>query len=1005
MQDDQQKHEDRPEQDDNDKYLEYIFTDARDVRSDFDRIVIHSEDVNFPIRVFLIHGISLVGKTTALRMIRLLCRKQGITVGLVDVAEEPGLISQISILNAWNKELSEAGLSLTTYTSTYDRYFELNHIVNTQATKELQLGQEDNHNLSFKSLIGSSSDGTHEIYKSWLRRKYSSEDADIWSDLVNSLREAFIQDLKCPTNANKRIVLMLDSYDKIASLDKWICSLINNLPKNVITVIAAQAVPYWERYWPGYMGFLHPVEMLPMLPDDIRELIKKAYKHDNQFKQQADLDLNPEVVDGIVKFAQGLPMVARTAVLSWSQLRNKPWVDVKHDVLDQIFNEVMAGVSDENRKAFKFAAILRKFDESSLHAILECDATKIIEELKKWPFVYPCGGKWSIHDKMRKLIIDDIRLRSEREFTSANERAVAYYQSQQAASPAESEQLELEILYHKIFANEADGINIFRDHAEFMATSMLRDRLQSFLDKAKDYDLKDENKLWVDFYNARLDDLKQESDKAVKGYQAIVDNVKAEPILRAYALFYLGCQYSSRDKLGKIEYFDKAESSFKKSLNMIPEPDNKLIHAHALLCRIYRLKWRFDDGLKELNIMMDFHEKRGDIRGKVSTLGNYKSTYCIMGDWGNAYSVMRLGKDLLKKSPEFPILTHSFEECPWIYIWTGRYSKAESVTRTESDYFNKINATFPYLVFLKDLCLAMGMQGKYEESLQGFLELHGRHKDCKSEIASLKGYWGLILTMRGNLPEAEKHLQDSIALKEEIHDELGISEVLNWQGELCEAKASGYEGELKTRELESAKNFYLASRPQAHVRYYIECGAVVGLARVSYLQNDYRAAEGYLDEADELINKYKYKYHDYAAQTSVMRGHMQWRTTSGLTLFSNKTAYKSALENYKKGLMHALQYNRFVLDEILSGQSRRAIPLIKPILTTCIEHGEEGHRLLEDLRTWWEKGVNTLEGNYPGGIPLQGAEKQARENERGDGKPQQTVIEQIDEALSGNWAS
>jgi hypothetical protein len=108
---------------------------------------------------------------------------------------------------------------------------------------------------------------------------------------------------------------------------------------------------------------------------------------------------------------------------------------------------------------------------------------------------------------------------------------------------------------------------------------------------------------------------------------------------------------------------------------------------------------------------------------------------------------------------------------------------------------------------------------------------------------------------------------------------------------------------------------------------------------------------------------------------------------------------------FKEAMIYALRYNRFLLDEVLSGRPRGA-PL-HPIIPHCLDRGEEGRRMLIALRDWWKTGVNDIGSPRPDtispileGIPLMEAERIAREREPGDGSPQKAVIDQVETALS-----
>ena len=116
------------------------------------------------------------------------------------------------------------------------------------------------------------------------------------------------------------------------------------------------------------------------------------------------------------------------------------------------------------------------------------------------------------------------------------------------------------------------------------------------------------------------------------------------------------------------------------------------------------------------------------------------------------------------------------------------------------------------------------------------------------------------------------------------------------------------------------------------------------------------------------------------------------------------TGFDAALRFYQLALIHALRYNRFLLDEALAG-SEQGTPL-RPIIEHCLERGKEGQRMLVALRDCWQSGMNDIGtprpdtiSPIPEGISLLEAERLTRQRETGDGSSQQSVVEQIIRAL------
>jgi len=121
--------------------------------------------------------------------------------------------------------------------------------------------------------------------------------------------------------------------------------------------------------------------------------------------------------------------------------------------------------------------------------------------------------------------------------------------------------------------------------------------------------------------------------------------------------------------------------------------------------------------------------------------------------------------------------------------------------------------------------------------------------------------------------------------------------------------------------------------------------------------------------------------------------------------------FDAALRYYRHALIYALRYNCFLLDEVLSGRPQGT--LLRPIISECLKHDEEGRRMLIALRDWWQSGTNDIGtprpntiSPIPESIALLEAEHIACWREPGDGSLQRSVVEQIENAVArrGNEA-
>ncbi len=255
-------------------------------------------------------------------------------------------------------------------------------------------------------------------------------------------------------------------------------------------------------------------------------------------------------------------------------------------------------------------------------------------------------------------------------------------------------------------------------------------------------------------------------------------------------------------------------------------------------------------------------------------------------------------------------------------------------------------------------------------------------------------YWGVfygeIFLLEGNLNEAELRLRKSLTWKGNLKPGY-LTIALDLLGRLFE---------LRHRWTEAEESYHqsLNSGLGCH---YLNSSALTGLIRVKHAQGDYAAIPPLLAEAEQLAQQYE--YNDHLASLRLTQGHLAWE---GVGQVSNLSyGFDAALRYYQHALIYALRYNRFLLDEVLSGRPQGT--LLRPIIPECLKRGEEGRRMLIALRDWWQTGLNDIGtprpdtiSPIPEGIPLLEAERIAREREPGDGSPQKSVVEQIESALA-----
>jgi tetratricopeptide (TPR) repeat protein len=294
-----------------------------------------------------------------------------------------------------------------------------------------------------------------------------------------------------------------------------------------------------------------------------------------------------------------------------------------------------------------------------------------------------------------------------------------------------------------------------------------------------------------------------------------------------------------------------------------------------------------------------------------------------------------------------------------------------------------------YLIqnFLCDYGWTLGAQDKFVQAIQSFEEsltiLDGLKDIQKIERASKISFFGAVLLRKGEFQKGKELLIEGLKIKETLQDVPGIQEPLLWLAFATESFG----------ELDEANNYYNQCLEwKWYGRYYFDCAAITGLIRVKHAQGDHAAIPPLLAEAEQLAQQYE--YNDHLASLRLSQGHLAWENDNPA----------ETLAFYQKAMTYALRYNRFLLDELVSGRPQ-GTPL-RPIIPSLREHGESGRKTLMALHDWWQTGTNDIGtprpdtiSSIPEGIALLEAEKLAREREPGDGSIQKSVVEQFEAVL------
>ncbi len=995
---------------DQDKELADYFTDVEELQELFKQYV---SEKTLAKRIFVIHGIGGVGKSSLLRMFRRYARSHRVPVGLASADDAK---SALDLLVRWDNDIHAGGVILPTFSRAFKRYRALlakpieqgkkahsthdrrGGFASKFASKSVEVASGALAGAALGSFIpgigseiGAAAGGvigemSADALLDWLHAQgFSTTDIEFLHDPAKLLTEDFLKDLAL-ASTQRRIVLILDAFEKMGILKEWASYFAQRLASNVLFVVAGREVTGLE--WPGYLAMADDHILEPMQAHNVRKLVE------NYHRKMVGSEANSKHINEIVSFAAGLPIAVTTAVSLSVYYHAKSFEEVQIKGFDEVIKQLIGQVPPRTMTALEAASVVRYFNRDILRDVMnQPNVHAIYTELTALPFVFPQKEHFRMHDSFRDLIQARLQRHEPSRYRELHERAANHFELRlEKATGDKADHLALERLYHRVRIDEEDGIRLFQGMAEVLTRYRLIDKLRALLKEAGAYPLERENsKLWREYYDARLEHLEARWPDAMVVYEQIGQNERAEPKLKAYALCDWGEVLQYRELRHQTGVLEKSIHTSDMSLKTGVELDRKLILNYKTQSDVYMSIGNWDKAFSLLDTIVQFYRKLGDNYSEANVHGFIKTLSAVYGDWQKMYSARSKGLALLsdkyKQSSLYAALNASWSPA---YVFCGRYAEAEQMTREGLALARRVGEV-DVLGYLRDLALSLAVQGKFQEA-------HSYFQECEALSLALDRpdlertttlRWKAVAWLKeGNTNLASTTLREAIPIVEKTNYMSAIGEILTWSGLVHETM----------NEFDAATTQYVRSLSFRGRRYF-ECGALTGLIRVKREQGDYHTIPPLLAEAEQLAQQHE--YNDHLASLRLTQGQLAWEGNAP----SWDNGFDAALAFYQHALIYAFRYNRFLLDEVLKGR-QNCTPL-NSIIPYCTSRSRDGKMMLTELRDWWVKGYNDVGKSRDNtispireGAPLLEAEGIARDCEQGDGSVQRYVRDQIESALS-----
>ena len=1007
------------------KDLQTYFTDVEHLRNTFKKSVAAQSLTK---RLLIIHGVGGVGKSSLLKMFCLHCKSIKVPVALASGDEAK---SALDVLRCWADDLKVDGVKLPTFGKTFDHYRAIQAKVNEQSIKmqnapgyvaniatkaasktvEMVVGAAISSVIpgigtavgAFSGILGGVG---AEALVDWLRgRGFAKADIDLLLDPTKRLTDDFLADIK-KIALKRRVVLIFDTFEKMTTLEDWMCDLAERLHQNILFVVAGHGVPNWDRRWTGWLAQADVEELELMTPSVMRKLLQRYYK------KLTDCELDITQAEGIILFARGLPLAITSAVDLMVKYHAKNFQAITPKVTNDLADRLQEGVPNDLKPVLQAAATLRWFDEPTLRAVMQkSDVSTDYDKLQHFPFVIMHDEFFAIHDVVREKLDANFRTRDSERHIDWHERAAKYFERRmEKATGEEFWRMGLERLYHRVCGDEENGIHLFQMMSEELVQFRLFNRLRTLLNDVNTYPLEKENsKLWREYYFALLisHEGPPQLNEAEKIYEKIIRKTHEDSFLRAKTLLHW-IDILDREDHKQPDTSARVVSLLKECEKLLPEDDWE---RYLLLIRksvVFQAS--FHDIYTALMEVIDFCISRNDYYALASTCQWVKGYAAMHGRWREFLDIEQKVVNLPKVNANPMLNAKTFSDWQVARIWMGRYAETERILREVIDIQtigvkkqDDIN---------RDLLYAIEVQGRISEVVPLLERMRDKYyvlgQNTSNDLAWVLRLLGIAHLWTNDTANAKKYLSEAVKIVSGFSDPYNVHADAYFLGFCCLARHEWQEAN------ECFSKYVRLPFDDWHL--YFKSGALVGLVQVKEATGKEEEIPSLLVAAESLAQQNE--YNDHLAFLRLMQGHIAWKreTDDDSKEFDDLTSFEVVLRYYQHALIFALRYNRFLLDEVLWGGNVGTH--LVPIISRCRENSgnpkarENSWRMLVALREWWMIGINdigisrqdTTISAIPEGISLLEAENLARKLEPGDGLPQKSVLDQIEAFLESNYA-
>ena len=229
-----------------------------------------------------------------------------------------------------------------------------------------------------------------------------------------------------------RRVLLIDNYERLGMLDRWLReTLLPQLPDKTLVVIAGRRPPSvpW-RTDPGWQPLVRTISLRNLQPDEVQSYL--AVRQVPAAQHQT-----------VLNFTHGYPLALS---LMADMFIYKPGLkfqpEKEPDIVKALLDRLVSNVpSPAHRTALQACALVRQITESLLSEIIpDSDPHELFEWLRELSIIEVGSNGLFPHDLARDALVADLRWRDQNRYRNLHERVRQYYSARLQATRGHEQQ-------------------------------------------------------------------------------------------------------------------------------------------------------------------------------------------------------------------------------------------------------------------------------------------------------------------------------------------------------------------------------------------------------------------------------------------------------------------------------------------------------------------------------------------------------------------------------------